>query len=340
MQAREKATERTISKLVALLLCTSGLLLAIVPKSNAIGSSTYLLITPSMHVAQKQGELFNIAIDVNNVENLRSYQFTVAYDASLLKVSQVSQGSFFPTPPKSYFKFDNNTSLGLVEVNCSLSSSVNPVSGNGTLALITFEVVNGSSSCLDSPLKLVETLLLDSNLVPIAHDSVGAVYFWKSMEPDPPSAGLLDVYTQRGGKGPGQPSGSFTVGKTVDLISNVTYSGNPVQQKLVAFQVENPLGEIVVIRTAITDKNGLAAISFAIPIDSANNGTWSAISTVDIAGVTAWDTITFQVFFVPVGGFSVSMKGNAKVDMLAPYHLAVLTAILAFVAIRRKARHV
>ncbi len=332
---------RAISNLVALLLCTSALLVAIVPKSNAIGSRTCLFITPSMYVAQKEGELFNITIDVNNVENLRSYQFTVAYDASLLKVAQVSQGSFFPTPPKSYFKFNNKTSLGLVEVNCSLSSSVNPVSGNGSLALIAFEVVNGSSLRLDSPLELGQTLLLDSGFVPIAHDSVGAVYFWKSMEPDPPSEGLLDVYTQRGGQGPGQPGGSFTVGEEVDLVSKVTYSGNPVQQKLVAFQVENPVGEIIVVRTTTTNQNGLATISFIIPIDAASVGTWSGISTVDIAGVTAWDTITFQVTFsVPVGGFSISMKGNAKVDLLAPYHLAVLAAILAFVAIKRKARHV
>jgi hypothetical protein len=293
-----------------------------------------------MHVAQEEGELFNIAIDVNNVANLRSYQFAVAYDASLLKVAQVFQGSFFPTPPKSYFKFDNKTSLGLVEVNCSLSGSVNPISGNGTLALVTFEVVNGSSSPLNSPLELRQTLLLDSKLVPIAHDSVGAVYFWKLMEPDPPSAGLLDVYTQRGGQGSGQPGGSFIVGEKVDLISKVTYGGNPVQQKLVAFQVEDPLGEIIVIRTATTDQNGLAAISFLIPIDAASVGTWNAISTVDVAGVTAWDTITFQVTIsLPVGGFSISMKGSAKA-VPAFYDVVILTAILAFVAIKRRARNV
>ncbi|MCS7124412.1 MAG: hypothetical protein NZ932_03220 [Candidatus Bathyarchaeota archaeon] len=51
------------------------------------------------------------------------------------------------------------------------------ISGNGTLLLISFEVVNGLGSCVGSPLEFKQTLIIDSAVNPIAHDQVGAVVF-------------------------------------------------------------------------------------------------------------------------------------------------------------------
>jgi len=117
------------------------------------------------------------------------------------------------------------------------------------------------------------------------------------MQPDPPLGGrLLDLYTQKGGKGPNEPGGEFVAGEMVYLISRVTYDDYPVQQKLVAFEVRSPLNETVVILVAATDQDGFAQISFRIPNIPSSNGTWTGISVVDIAGETVWDTISFRVY--------------------------------------------
>ena len=116
------------------------------------------------------------------------------------------------------------------------------------------------------------------------------------MQPDPPLGGrLLDLYTQKGGKGPNEPGGEFVAGEMVYLISRVTYNDYPVQQKLVAFEVRSPLNETVVILVAATDQDGFAQISFRIPNIPSSNRTWTGISVVDIAGETVWDTISFRV---------------------------------------------
>jgi hypothetical protein len=316
----------------------SILALIILPKSDAASSGINLFIAPPMYVAEQQGESFNMTINVTAIDNLRSFSFEVTYNTSLLRVAEVFQGPLFPPPPRSYFRFENNTSLGFLGINSSLDGSEAPVSGNGTLALITFKVVSSPNGIVSSPLDLIKTTLLDSRLNPIAHDAVGAVFFWKSTLPDPPIEGrLLDVYTQRGGIGPGQLGGEFVAGEEVNLISLVSYNDDPVQQKLVAFQVQNPLGEFVTIRTAITNEDGIAMISFRIPATLGSNGTWRAISVVDIAEQIAWDTIYFGVKYVPpLGGGSTSLKQDATVDLLTPYDASILAAVLAIVALKRR----
>lgn len=330
------------SALVLALACALLILLPTFPVSNAQSRWVGLSINPSMYVAHQKGELFNVTINVDNVGNLSSYRLTITYNNSLLSVAQVSYGSFFPPPPSSHFSFDNSTSPGSLQINCSLSSPANPVGGSGILALITFRALYAQGSGLDSPLKLTQTVLLDSKLNPIVHDSVDAVYFWNLMEPDPPVDGrLLDVYTQNGGVGLGQPDGNFTLGEVVYLTSSVSYNGNPVQSKLIAFQVKNPHNKTIVIRTAISDQNGMATVSFKIPNDLDSIGTWSGISVVDIAEEVVWDTISFQAnSIMPVGGFSISLNENPRVSLLAPYQIMVFTLILAFVVAKRKAKQV
>jgi hypothetical protein len=303
-------------------------------------ADAYLFITPPMYIAKEIGELFYIAINISSVENLHSLGFTVTYNTSLLDVAQVVQGPFFPLPPRSYFEFEKNESAGFIKVNISLADSETPRSGNGAVAWISFKVVQGTASCVSSPLALEQSLLLNSEFIPIVHDSVGAVYFWKSMQPDPPVDGRsLDLYTQRGGEGPDKPGGEFMIGEEVHLISQVKYNNDPVQQKLVTFEVQNPLNETLVYRTAITDQNGLVAISFRIPDIPSSNGTWTAISVVDIAEKIVWDTISFRVYLrIPVGGYSFPIKGYTTATHLTPYLVLVGILTAVFITIKRKTR--
>jgi hypothetical protein len=301
-------------------------------------ADTYVFLTPPMYIGKEIGELFDVSVNISNVENLRSLEFTVAYNTSLLDIAQVFQGPFFPSPPKSYFEFEKNESFGFVKVNMSLADSETPKSGNGTLAWISFKVVQGPESCVSSPLDLKQTLLLNSALTPIVHDSVGAVYFWNSMQPDPPPEGqLLDLYTQKAGVGPNKPGGEFVTGQMVYLFSRVTYNNDPVQQKLVAFQVLNPIDETVTIRTAITDQDGLVIISFRIPNILSSNGIWMAISTVDIAEKVVLDIISFQVYFrIPVGGYTYPIEEYTTERPLTPYLALVAILTSVFVMIKSK----
>lgn len=118
----------------------------------------------------------------------------------------------------------------------------------------------------------------------------------------------IDVFTQKepfNGKGPNEPSDSFQPQEEVILYALVTYNEYPVQNKLVAFQVDGPsppqaIDPIRIILTAATNESGIASVSFRIPTPIEDQeiiviGEWFVIATVDIAGVVVNDTLTFRV---------------------------------------------
>jgi len=303
-------------------------------------AGTYLSMNPSIYLATEIGELFDIGIDVSKVENLHNSSFTVTYNASLLFVEQVMQGQFFPLPPRAQFEYETNQTLGYVKISMSLADLEPPKSGNGTLAYIRFGVTSDPTVPANSPLELIQTSLLDPTSNPIIHDSDGAVYFWKSIQPDAPVDGRsIDLYTQKGGQGSDEPDGEFMCGELVHLISLVTYNSYPVQQKLVTFVVRNPLGEVVLISTAVTDQNGIAETSFRIPNLPSSTGEWTAIAIVEVAEKVVWDTLSFWVRCVSVvGGYSLQMERNTTATPLALY-LTLLTILgCALPIIKRKQR--
>lgn len=154
---------------------------------------------------------------------------------------------------------------------------------------------------------------------------------------EPVEGRSLDLYTQKGGEGPDGQGGEFMTGEMVYLISQVTYNDDPVANKIVSFEVRNPFNESVVFRTAITDQNGLAVTGFRIPGILSSNGTWIAISVVEIAEEALWDTVSFQVYLmIPVGGCSFPIKGYTTEKSLTLYLVLVAVLTTVFTIIKRK----
>jgi len=295
-----------------------------------------LFLFPPAYVVQEIGEVVDVAVNTSDVENLHSCGLTITYNTSLLNIIQVVQGDFFPQ--QAAFEYEKNESYGFVTVNISLPESVPSLSGNGTLAQLTFEVTQAPTICTAIVLKLDQIRLYNPSLEPIDCKFVGAVYFWRSMQPDPPVEGRsLDLYTQRGGEGRGESGGEFMSGEMVYLISRVMYTNYPEQQKLVAFQVLNPFNETVLIRVAITDNDGLAMVSFRIPSILGSNGSWRVFSVVEIAEEIVWDTLSFQVYrVIPVGGYTFPIKGYRAEKPLTTYPALVAILTAGFTIVRRK----
>jgi len=130
----------------------------------------------------------------------------------------------------------------------------------------------------------------------------------------------IDLYTNKepfNGKGLNQPSDAFAPQEEVILYACVTYRGDPVMGKIVAFEVNGPRNRfenLSFTHTAITDENGIANTSFIVtwpnghPKDAVF-GVWKAIAVVDIAGVAVNDTISFTV------GWIIELVKIKTVDM-------------------------
>jgi len=112
-----------------------------------------------------------------------------------------------------------------------------------------------------------------------------------------------------GGQGPNNPMDLVIPQSEVTLYAKVTYNYYPVQSKIVSFEVEGPFencnGElepkstykVIYKGTAITNSDGIANISFAMPWPCSNPedylGVYKVTATVDIRDVVVNDTMLF-----------------------------------------------
>ena len=121
---------------------------------------------------------------------------------------------------------------------------------------------------------------------------------------------MIDLYTcdypyPYGGQGLNQTADMFEPQKTVHLQANVTYNMDPVQYKLVTFEIRGPINPVynhTLIRTNFTDTNGMASIEFGLPWPCVNPeeeifGEWTVVASVDIRCTVVKDWMWFKVWW-------------------------------------------
>lgn len=146
----------------------------------------------------------------------------------------------------------------------------------------------------------------------------------------------IDLYTQKGGEGPNRPSDAFCPSEQVILYAYVTYDNNPVEGKLVAFEVRDPTNASVLGRTGVTNASGLTAVNFTLPTACIPGqvviGEWSAIAVVSVAEITINDTLTFRVTGAMIDLYTQrNGKGpNMPSDAFAPQEEVIFYAYVSY----------
>jgi hypothetical protein len=110
---------------------------------------------------------------------------------------------------------------------------------------------------------------------------------------------VIDVFDNAtpSGMGINESSGPFAPQQLVILYANVTYNGAPVENKLVAFEVTDPTGNIIFSGSNATDAYGIATVRFRLATN-ATFGTWTVIGSVDVAQVVVHDYLWFSVGWI------------------------------------------
>jgi hypothetical protein len=111
------------------------------------------------------GETFTVNITITNASNLYVWQIGMNFDATVLETLSFEEGLFLKEMNATLWTpgtIDNTA--GVIHYHASaFAGNVTGVSGNGTLATITFKTRNFGNSTLP----LTDVILLDSNLVEI-----------------------------------------------------------------------------------------------------------------------------------------------------------------------------
>jgi PKD repeat protein len=185
-------------------------------------------------------QTFNLSIDISNVQNLWGWIINVTYNSAFVKYTSSSDGSFLTsqgasdffinTAPQTYKDiYSNIETMQVVTLQDAIGSFSNgeeqSVSGSGTLATVTFQAVNQTSSTsvtlgveeLDGPLPTSATQgAPHPAIIPASYTSTATVSL---IIPGPPTANA--------GMEQSVPAGTQVVlngSESVSTGSNTTYT--------------------------------------------------------------------------------------------------------------------
>ena len=103
---------------------------------------------------------FTINVNIENATNVYSIRFKLGFNSTIINAKEVTSGDFIPPYASPNIKIDNVA--GYVEFYVSLGASI---SGNGTIAVITFHVEGLGRTTLD----LFDVELLDETGQPLSY---------------------------------------------------------------------------------------------------------------------------------------------------------------------------
>jgi len=132
-----------------------------------------ILVRPQV-INLTSSDSFIVGVDVINVTNLAAYEFKLIYNTTIVSVTEVKLGDFFPRSSFVVRKGVYTHSLEGEETEfvgvatCGPLGSDFKANGNGTLATIRFKAIS-TGSCV---LKLYQTLLLNDCIEDIAHNVI------------------------------------------------------------------------------------------------------------------------------------------------------------------------
>lgn len=122
------------------------------------------------------GDEYTMAIEIDKVEDLCAVALTVKIEpyASVLKASNVAEGDFLSQGGHAtYFTYEINLFEGSIELVIIRLGNMLGASGSGTLATFKLTVIDAG----ESPIDLVDSLLINSNLEEISHQTSNSYYY-------------------------------------------------------------------------------------------------------------------------------------------------------------------
>jgi len=111
---------------------------------------------------KKAGDFVTINVTIEDIHGLYGFELKLNYSTTFLEAQSVDLPTFLNQPNINETKI--NGTLGVIYVNVTCKTPAQPVSGNGTLASINFEIKADSGK---SPLTLYDIRLVDNETEPL-----------------------------------------------------------------------------------------------------------------------------------------------------------------------------
>ena len=140
---KDKIEKRALVKSAVICFAVVAISFSLIPGLAAQGTGDTVNVNVTVNAPEYVEETFNASIDVDNVTNFNTGQFDLAFDSSVVNVTDVVDGSLNgeTIPVSDWERLDNDTIKVIMDV-----SGIAGVNGSGNLATIRFEVVGATGA--------------------------------------------------------------------------------------------------------------------------------------------------------------------------------------------------
>jgi len=133
-----------------------------------------LYVNPPEVKGVPPGKNFTIDISVTNMTGFHQWEFYLAWNATLLNATSVAEGAFLKDQPEgTLFMYEIKNDEGYARVNCTTTGEHPGVGGDGTIANVTFIVLDRGGSNLT----LYNTSLIDDHDNPVDLRTADGYFF-------------------------------------------------------------------------------------------------------------------------------------------------------------------
>ena len=144
--------------ILSLIFIFAGCLGNLIPTTPSVtppaGTAGVLYLEPA-NLTITPSQDFTVELKALSITDLKGYSVTLSYDPALLNLQEVTEGPFFSAKGKTFFYKKVDDTKGSVLIDCAILGPEVSVSGEGTLAILSFTCLKAGST--DLTFKLAKT---------------------------------------------------------------------------------------------------------------------------------------------------------------------------------------
>jgi hypothetical protein len=138
--------------ILSLIVILPGCLAKLIPTTPSVtppaGTAGVLYLEPA-NLTLTPSQAFTVELKVTSITDLKGYSVTLSYDPTLISLQEVTEGPFFSTKGKTFFYKKVDDTQGTILIDCALLGKSLSLSGEGTLAILSFTCLKAGSTGIE-----------------------------------------------------------------------------------------------------------------------------------------------------------------------------------------------
>jgi len=136
--------------ILSLIIILPGCLAKLIPTTPEVtppaGTAGVLYLEPA-NLTLTPSEDFTVELKATSITNLKGYSVTLSYDPTLISLQEVTEGPFLSEKGKTFFHTTEEQDTILID--CALLGKTLSISGEGTLATLSFTSLKAGSTNIE-----------------------------------------------------------------------------------------------------------------------------------------------------------------------------------------------